>query len=225
MIFSSVKVNGITTSYIHVQETNKKLNVSDLELVSTLSKVVAAFSEKEHVFISNSGLCDEYYLIDLLSNNFNDIEYIKNRLKNSSFKLKENFLVISIPFVYEFKDYKYNFALKELIQSGKNILKNCLSAYYENNIIFLVSSSDFNVISNNTREQFANFLKLNNLKCGMSFVFNDLNSIHDYLNQSQNAVKLCSRTNNDDFIFYFEDCIDFYLFSILDYNIAERRCQ
>ncbi|HCW54593.1 MAG TPA: PucR family transcriptional regulator [Clostridium sp.] len=223
IIFSSVKVNGITTSYIHVQEINKKLIVADLELVSILSKDAAACSEKEHIFISNSGLCDEYYLIVLLSNNFDDIEYINIRLKDSPFKLKENFLVISIPFVYEFKDYRYNFALKELIQSGKNILKNCLSAYYENNIIFLVSSSNFNVISNNTKEQFSDFLKLNNLKCGMSFVFNDLNSIHDYLNQSQNAVKLSPKTNYDDFIFYCEDCIDFYLFSILDHkNTSEK---
>ena len=214
MIFCSVKVNEITTSYLYIQESNKKLSFSDLELVSTLSKVVAAFSEKEHIFISNSGLCDEYYLIDLLTNNFDDIEYIKNRLKNSSFVIKENFVIISIPFVYESKDYRYNFALKELMQSGKNILQNCLSAYYENNIIFLVSSSDFNIISENIKEQLENFLKLNNLKCGISFVFNDLSNIHDYLNQSRNAVKLSEKSEHNNLLFYFEDFVDFYLFSV-----------
>ncbi|MDO5516872.1 MAG: helix-turn-helix domain-containing protein [Clostridium sp.] len=216
IIFCSVKVNNITTAYICVLEVNHKFSNSDLELVETLSKVIAAFSEKDHIFISNSGLCDEYYLIDLLSNKFDNIDYIKNRLDSSRFELKENFLLVSIPFMQEFKDYRYNFGLRELMQSGKNILGNCLSAYYENNIHFLVSSSDFDVITYNMKYQLIDFLKLNKLKCGMSFVFNDLNNIHDYMQQSVQTVKLSSKFNYDGFIFNFEDFLDYYLFSTAD---------
>lgn len=215
-IFCSVKVNGITTGYICIEKINKDFSNSDLELVSTLSKVIASYFEKEHIFISNSGLCDEYYLIDLLSNNFDNIDYIKDRLKNSMFDLKENFILISVPYVQEFKDYRYNFGLKELMQSGKNILKNCLSTYYEDNIIFLVSSSHFNVITDSITNQLVKFLKLNKLRCGISYVFDDLNNIHDYLIQSQNAVRLSSKSACEDVVSHFEDYIDYYLFSIAD---------
>ena len=199
-------------------EREVKFKDSDLELVNILSKTISIFTQKEHFFISNSGLCDEYYLIDLLSNKIDcdDIKYIEERLKNSRFLLKENYVVLSIPYVQKYKDYRYNFGLKELMQSCKNIFKNCLCAYYENNIILLVSSDAINVIKDSVKYSFLEFLNLNKLKCGISLSFDNLINIHDFALQAIYALKLCERINNNDILAYFEDYIDFYFFNMVD---------
>lgn len=218
LIFCSIKINNVTTGYICVLEREVKFKDSDLELVNILSKTISIFTQKEHFFISNSGLCDEYYLIDLLSNKIDcdDIKYIEERLKNSRFLLKENYVVLSIPYVQKYKDYRYNFGLKELMQSCKNIFKNCLSTYYENNIIFLVSSDTVNVLTDSVKNSFLEFLNLNKLKCGISLSFDNLINIHDFVLQSIYALKICEKINNNDILAYFEDYIDFYLFNMVD---------
>ena len=86
----------------------------------SLSKVVSMQLQKENLFISNSGLDEEYYLMDLLINKIDNIEYIKERLKYINFNLNENLLILSIPFKQKYKDYRHNFGLKELIKKLKN---------------------------------------------------------------------------------------------------------
>lgn len=215
LIFCSIKLNDVTTSYICVLENNRTFLEEDLELVDSLSNVVSSFAEKEHVFVANSGLSDEYYLIDLIANKIQNIDYIKERLKFSNFILKDNFAILSIPFIQKYKDYRYNYGLKQLMESIKKLFKNCLSAYYEENIIFLISSNEYSVISNNALIQFEDFLKLNNLKCGISYTFNNLLNINDFLAQSTFAGSIISNSEKAKYIAFFKDYSDYYLFNTI----------
>ena len=59
----------------------------DLELTNTLSQTLSVQMQKDNLFINNSGLEEEYYLMDLLMNRIDNLSYIEERLKNIDFKL------------------------------------------------------------------------------------------------------------------------------------------
>jgi DNA-binding PucR family transcriptional regulator len=61
---------------------------------------------------------------------------------------------------------------------------------------------------------FLYFLKLNNLRCGISIVFDNLLDIQDFFNQSIHASELSASMKNDKNINHFEDYIEYYLFNV-----------
>ena len=214
LIFCSIRINNITVGYISILQSEREFEEEDLELTNVLSNVFSVQLQKENLFISNSGLDEEYYLTDLLINRIDNIEYLTERLKYINFNLYENLIILSIPFKQKYKDYRHNFALKELINKIKNILGNCISTYYKDAIIFLISNEHKEVINDSRKETLLEFLKLNNLPCGISIVFENLLDIQDFFNQSIYALELSSRMKMDNNINYFEDYIEYYLFNM-----------
>ncbi len=214
LIFCSIRINNITVGYICVLQSKRKFNAEDLELTNVLSKVLSIQLQKENLFISNSGLDEEYYLTDLLINRIDNVEYITERLQYINFNLYENFIILSIPFKQKYKDYRHNFGLKELIKKIKTILGNCISTYYKDRIIFLISNEHKEVINDSLKETLLEFLKLNNLRCGISMVFENLLDIQDFFYQSIYALELSSCMKIDNTINYFEDYIEYYLFNM-----------
>lgn len=215
LIFCAIRINKITISYICVLQEYREFMEDDLELTNTLSKTISIQIQRDNLFITSSGLEEEYYLMHLLSNPTDNITYTKQRLQNIDFKLNKNMILISIPFPQKYKDYRHNFGLRELITSSKNILGNCISTYYEDKIIFLVSEKD-DVISINIEEKFKNYLKLNNLKAGVSFTFQNLLQIKEYYAQSIYALQFAQRLNDDGYMFYFKNFLEYYMFSLCE---------
>nr|WP_312291238.1 helix-turn-helix domain-containing protein [Clostridium chromiireducens] len=214
LIFCSIRINNITVGYISVLQSKRKFNAEDLELTNVLSKVFSIQLQKENLFISNSGLDEEYYLTDLLINRIDNVEYITERLQYINFNLYENLIILSIPFKQKYKDYRHNFGLKELIKKIKTILGNCISTYYKDTITFLISNEHKEVINDSLKQTLLEFLKLNNLRCGISIVFDNLLDIQDFFNQSMHALELSSSMKKDNNINYFEDYIEYYLFNM-----------
>ncbi|AQR95400.1 PucR family transcriptional regulator [Clostridium saccharoperbutylacetonicum] len=210
LIFCSVKINNITIGYIGVLESIRKLKESDLEYTDTLSKVLSIQIQKENLFISNSGLAEEYYLVDLLENKIDNLEYFKKRLQFSKFNLEENLLMLSIPFKQKYNDFRHNFGLQQLINQLKNILGNSIAAYYKDMIIILVSNSNEYVIT--AEDSLLEFLKLNNLNCGISFVFKNLKFIKDFFYQTIYTLELSSSMKSNKHIYYFDDYVEYYMF-------------
>ncbi|GFP76608.1 PucR family transcriptional regulator [Clostridium fungisolvens] len=214
LIFCSIRVNDISIAYISILQSNRNFQEEDLELTNILSNVLSIQIQKEHLFISDSGLDEEYYLMDLLTNKIDNLDHVEERLLHSNFNLNKNLLIITVPFKQKYEDYRHNFGLRQLINGFKNILGNCISTYYKDKIIFLISSDLEQVICNNTRETLLEFLKLNGLNCGISIVFDDLLFIKDFYSQSTYALELSSAMKVDKRINYFEEYVEYYLFFI-----------
>ena len=118
-------------------------------------------------------------------------------------------MIISIPFNRTSIDYKHNFALKELFKNIKNIFNNSIFTYYEEKIVFLITSKSSSVITVNEFDRLRKFLELNNLKCGVSMPFlNILDTVY-FFNQAVFASSLSYKNN----IIFFNDYIDTYLFT------------
>lgn len=210
-IFSPVRNNNITVAYISVLEENN-FTESDLEIVNTLSEVISIEFERENIFTNTSGLQEEYYLKNLLTNEINNLDYIKEKFKEVDFELRKNFMIISIPCKQKYQDFRHNFGIKELVRVIKSILINSISTYYDENIVIMLSSNSEKLLSNEIKKQFEDFLKLNKLRCGISFIFQDLLEIKDYFKQSKYALIL-SR-DKEIKVNYFEDYIEDYLFLV-----------
>jgi len=220
LIFCSIRVMDITVAYICILQSNRDFEAEDLDLSNVLSKVVSMHMQKENLFISSSGLDEEYYLMDLLINKINNIQYVKERLKYINFNLNENCLILSIPFKQKYKDSRHNLGLKELMKRLKNILGNCISTYYKDMIVFLISNKQEQVISTYVKKNLLEFLKLNNLNCGISIAFENLLEIQDFFYQSMYAIKLSENLEVKS-ISYFEDFIESYLFYISESKIND----
>lgn len=214
LIFCGVKVNKITTAYICVLKKYRDFNPDDLSLVNTLSKALSLQIQKDNLFINNSGLEDEYYLIDLLENKISDMDYLKERLSHIDFKIKDNLFLISIPFKQIYKDYRHNFGLKQLINSVKGIFINSIASYIDDKIIFLVSKNSEELLSSDTKAQFLNFLRLNNLKAGISMVFQNILETKDFYKQSISALNIAEYLDSKGYIFYFENYLEYYWFNL-----------
>ena len=86
-IFCGIRINNLTVSYICILEKNREFLKDDLELTNTLSEVISIQMQKENLFVSSSGSGEEYYLMDLLSNKIDSIDYLKQRLNDIEFKI------------------------------------------------------------------------------------------------------------------------------------------
>ncbi|MBU3183064.1 helix-turn-helix domain-containing protein [Clostridium psychrophilum] len=224
LIFCGIRVNNITVAYICILQENREFIEEDLELTNTLAQTLSIQMQKDNLFINSSGLEEEYYLMDLLKNSINNLSYIKERLKNIYFKLNKNILLIVIPFRQTYQDYRHNFGLKQLIITTKNIFGNCISAYHEDSIILLISKEDDAVFSENTKTRFTDFLNLNNLKAGISLIFQNILETKEFYKQATYALKLAKHLNIKGFLFCFKDYVEYYLFYILqitDNNIEK----
>lgn len=224
LIFCGIRVNNVTVAYICILQENREFIKEDLELTNTLAQTLSIQMQKDNLFINSSGLEEEYYLMDLLKNSINNLSYIKERLKNIDFKLNKNILLIVIPFRQTYQDYRHNFGLKQLIITTKNIFGNCISAYHENSIILLISKEDDAVFSENTKTRFTDFLNFNNLKAGISLIFQNILETKEFYKQATYALKLAKHLNIKGSLFYFKDYIEYYLFYILqitDNNIEK----
>ncbi|MBU3159191.1 helix-turn-helix domain-containing protein [Clostridium frigoris] len=215
LIFCGIRINNVTVAYICILQENREFVEQDLELTNTLAQTLSIKMQKDNLFINTSGLEEEYYLMDLLKNSINNISYIEERLRNIDFKLNKNILIIVIPFRQTYQDYRHNFGLKQKIITTKNIFGNCISAYYEDSIILLVSKEDDDVFSKNTKTRFTDFLNLNNLKAGISMTFQNILETKEFYKQATYTLKLSKHLNNEGFLFYFNDYIEYYLFHIL----------
>lgn len=208
-IFCPIRICDVTAFYIVVIKNNTEFEDEHLELTNTLSKVLSIQIEKDNIFISNSGLDYEYYLTDLLLNRIDNIDYLKRRLNNINFNLKQYFALLCISYKQTTNDYKHNFALRELFKNIKNILINSIFTYYEGKIIFLITSDTCSVITKTEYKRLQKFLELNNLKCGVSIPFSNILEAPNFFVQ---AVFASSLSINDRIIL-FNNYIDFYLLS------------
>ena len=215
LVFCGIRINNVTVAYICVLQENREFVEEDLELTNTLSQTLSIQMQKDSLFINASGLEEEYYLMDLLKNSITNLSYIEERLKNIEFKLNKNILLIVIPFRQTYQDYRHNFGLKQLIITSKNIFGNCISAYYEDSIILLISKEDDEAFSESTKTRFTDFLALNNLKAGISLTFQNILETKEFYKQATYTLKLAKRLNSEGFLFYFNDYIEYYLFYIL----------
>lgn len=214
LIFSPIKINDITSFYICILESKNKFSNDDLDITDTLSKVLSIKFDKENIFISNSGSNDEYYLMDLLSNDIDDIDYVHKRLQSTNFIMNSNYLFLCIPFEQKFNDYRHNFALKELVQHIKNILGNCIFTYYKDMLVFLLSNNTEDIITTSTKTKLLEFLELNNFQCSISFTFSNLLYLQDFFYQCIYAINLCKTLNHEKILILFEDYLDYYFFHI-----------
>ncbi|MCB2299393.1 PucR family transcriptional regulator [Clostridium tagluense] len=224
LIFCGIRINNVTVAYICILQENRKFVEEDLELTNTLAQTFSIQMQNDNLFISSSGLDEEYYLMDLLNTSINNLYYIEERLKNIDFKLNKNILLIVIPFRQTYKDYRHNFGLKQLIITTKNIFGNCISAYYEESIILMVSKENDEVFSENTKSRFIDFLNLNNLKAGISLTFQNILETKEFYKQATYTLKLAKHLTTEGFLFCFKDYMEYYLFHILqntDNNIEK----
>jgi len=215
LIFCGIRINNVTISYICILQEHREFVEEDLELTNTLSQTLSVQMQKDNLFINNSGLEEEYYLMDLLMNRIDNLSYIEERLKNIDFKLNKNIVLVAIPFPQTYQNYHHNFGLTQLINTTKSIFGNCISAYYKDKIIFMVGKEDDEVFSENIKIKFTNFLKLNNLKAGISLIFQNLLETKEFYKQATYTLKLAEHLKIEDSLFYFKDYIEYYLFYTL----------
>lgn len=215
-IFCGIRISNVTVSYICILEKNRKFINNDLDIANAIAQVLSIQMQKENLFVNSSGLEEEYYLMDLLNSRIDNMDYARQRLNDVGFIINKNINVIIIPYNQIYRDYRHNFGLKQLMNTAKNILQNCITAYYEEKIILMVSTKDKNILSEEVKEKFIDFLKFNNLKAGVSLTFENIFETEKSYVQAQYALDLSKHLNEKKDMYYFKDYLEYYLFYLCE---------
>jgi len=216
LIFSGIRINNVTAAYICVVQKQRQFVEEDLEITNALAQVLSIQIERDNLFVSSSGLEEEYYLMDLLTNRIDNVIHIKERLENIEFKVRKSIQLIAIPFSQTYQEYRHSFGLKQLINIAKNILNNCIFTFYEEKIIFMVSTEEKDILAKNNKAKFIEFLKLNNLKAGVSLRFENILDTKEFYNQAIHALEFSERLKSQGYIFHFEDYLEYYIFHLCE---------
>ncbi|WP_455543049.1 PucR family transcriptional regulator [Intestinibacter sp.] len=155
---------------------------------------------------------DIYRLLrELLSDNVqtNSLD-VENILSNYSWNPKDTYLVINFKFIIN-KDIGISpfYFCAEL----EDKWKGTYALEYNDTVVWIINQNKCRkVMEDEFRSKFAYMLRENMCKAGISYTFNNIMFLKNYLIQAQNAITLGSQIDKMSWYFYFEDyCLDYIL--------------
>lgn len=200
MLISSLIREKFNVAYIYVLEVNKPFSKIDIEILSILNKLLLPIIIRDNRFIlTNNTYFDPlfYYLIDMENC---DENYINNYIETFNLDLSDDLFLIYIEDlsnINSFEKFKY---FKELLS---RIFYNHYIYLYNNKIYILYNGGTD--LKNDEYNFLTQFLKENNLKCGISQNFISLEDLKNACSQGKKAISIGSKISCDKYIYYFSD--------------------
>jgi sugar diacid utilization regulator len=102
-------------------------------------------------------------------------------------------------------DFSVPAAAVSYVKQLNALFPQALVSVYQNSIIMIVRCADYPVRRNKERQQLRNFLLKNDMRCGISMVFNNFMRLRYYYVQSGFAAAWCDK-HPDSLLCYYEDC-------------------
>lgn len=209
MLIDIVLIQGIEVGHIMLQEFNHPYGENDDRLLRHLSQLVAMELQKDDIFTNNKGVMYSYFLADILKNPGINSSYIHERLTMLGFTLKEELYMLVMPPPSYISS---KLRLEIIVEQIHYIIHGSLYVLYENAIVFLVSRDKHKGLSSYEVEKLDDFLRVNNLKLGVSNYFTKLSDAAKFYKQARDAVKFSIKFSDTRSLCYFSD---YYIYQML----------
>ena len=210
MLIDTVEIQGIVVGHVMMLESEHAFYDFDKEFFHRFSKLISMELQKDSSFRRNKGVMYSYFLIDLIKHPGKNTNGSRKRLKVMGYNPKETFYIIAIPTVgYSTSDLKMEVILEQM----RFLLSGSIYVIYENTIVFLISRSLNQHLSDYEMHQLELYLKANSLKAGISNFYRDLEDTSYFYQQAVSAVLLGIKLDASSSIYYFSD---YYLYKMLE---------
>ncbi|MFA9463053.1 MAG: PucR family transcriptional regulator [Velocimicrobium sp.] len=180
-LFCSIHIKHAAIGYICLRSYDHAFTEDDSVFIIELSKMLSIEMQKDDFYNDKSGLKYEYFLTDLVEQNFNSLEFINKRLAQLGQSFYQYFWVFAFTFSGQSMNHlNPNYYIDQLI----GIFKHSMSFFYKGELIMLLTSKHANPFTNIDKQKFYSFLQLNRIYASISFRFEDILETYQYYNQA-----------------------------------------
>lgn len=204
----SLRIKNALIGYIIVLSGNNIPTQDELDLLTMLSRVLSIELQKHDFFTNKTGLKYEYFLTALLDGQFDNRDTITTRLQALDGHLLPNIYVICISAPDNIDN---NFFNKTIATKARSCFPNCMSVVYQNNLVLLVSHKQLLDFYEKGGKTFLQFLKLNQIKAGISQPFWDILYVPFYYRQAKECLSLGLMLKPETEIYLAEDYLPYQL--------------
>lgn len=180
-VFSGIRINHAIVGYICVRGIVRPFMDEDLELIHVLSRVLSIAMQKNNAYQNPTGLKYEYFLGDLLSGQFDNYDFIEQRMTQLGHPIQSYYHVLVLQFMdpagkHPSPKYYYDQIL--------TMFPRCMVVLFQDFITILLPSTDTTLANETQLDRFESFLQLNDMLASVSFPFNDIVETPKYYRQA-----------------------------------------
>lgn len=211
-IIGKVEIGGTQAGVVCVLEYEKPFLPQDIENVALLCKAISLEMQKNKYSHYTREVMYETFIQDLLEGKIRDRQTIIEKTKILGLSFSPNLYILTID-VNEFDSNGSLLCMKDMVS---NILSNTRSIIYKGHVVTIFSCCDPSYFNGTILKHLKEFLRSNNMFCGISSCYHHLEESQEYYNESLKALKLGQRLNKEDLLYIYGN------YAI--YDIAEQCC-
>jgi sugar diacid utilization regulator len=211
-----IKVKNKVVGQLCLLESNKLLSESDIRLFAKLCDVVSCEMQKSTFIRNSKGHMYEAFISDILDGKINAKITIDERIKYLDLELKENLYVFTVntTTLYDKENIYVTYirdVLEQIVNGSKPII-------YRDNIVIIVNRSSEISMQEHDMKNLMEFLKNNNIYCGISRCFKELVNLKEYFGQSVKALYYGMHMSKEKRVFLYEDYVICHLLDMHSEN-------
>ncbi|WP_099467139.1 PucR family transcriptional regulator [Konateibacter massiliensis] len=179
-LFCSVHINHAAVGYLCLNSSLRPFQKEDAFFVMDLAKMISIEMQKDDFFNEKSGLKYEYFLTDLVEQNFLSLDFATNRLAQLGYNVYQYFWVLGFTFTGSSNNrMNSNYYIDQLL----GIFKHSMVFFYKGNLILLLTSKYQNPYKKVDKQKLFHFLQFNQMYAAISFRYENLLDTHRYYHQ------------------------------------------
>jgi sugar diacid utilization regulator len=200
-----IVINQKIIGYVSLVEENQLFKKEDIKLLSLLSNVLSLEMQKNRFNNHTNGIVHEHFIADLLDGKISDSNLIRERINSLNLDWNNNlfYVVVIGTKASDVKNTCFNY-LRYILE---NIFNGIVSILYNDTLVFVIGSKKEKKFFDSNIKELEILLQQNNLFCGISRCFKNIQDIKKYYRQSAVSIKVGPRVNDKKCIFKYEDYI------------------
>lgn len=207
-VVSRIRVEGKIVGNILLLECQKKIESEDYIYLALISNIISKELSKKHFYRNTRNTIREEILYDLLENNLQNDEIIKERLNNASLKFNKYICI----YVIDISKYKLKHSIYDRFLESHilNFFPLGYLIYYKGHITIINAKKEYSIKESKSNE-IDKFLLENNLKMGKSNKFLSIRDCSIFYNQAIEALKIGNIIEPDRYFYQYKN-IQPYIF-------------
>lgn len=188
-------------------------------LLAELTRAITNRMEADEFYGASMGVAVEFFLADIISRKLTDRDVIRDRAQFFGQNIYESRRLFCIA-ASDGPDQDHR--LRNIRETVSALLPSADSCSYQNNAVFIEHGKNLRQDFLQEHTELAEWIKRENLVCGISTVFRSLFEMADYYEQAQTAVRLGSVLNPDQLFYDYESYIMMHSIEMLDRQCSLR---
>jgi sugar diacid utilization regulator len=210
---SRIQMGWNAIGHVGVIEYDTPFDEDTAELLKHFAKVISSEMQKNSYVNYSKGILHESFLTDLLGGKVLNNTVLEERMRSLDISFMDDlyvFTVMSKPDSYE------NISLFYLRDLFATVVSRSKPIIYNNKIIAIVGRKKDRFLSDTESEEFAKYLKENEMVSGISRCFHDIAEMREYYEQSSMAIELGIRLDKESGMYFYEDYAIFHLLKLAE---------